>query len=416
MSDRLQLAIASFKKDSYITVEGRNKVDCFFIIQQGKVHVSREIAMESAGDEVLVPGDFFGVVSAMSSLSHIETAIALTDVTLITVRQQQYVQLIQKNPRVAIKIVKQLSTQLRFLDRTLARLTLQDGEETVEIDPSRLFDVAEYYFQQKQYGQAFYAYTKYLKHCPEGKKRAAATGQLKGLADRGKNARVDSAKGELTRTYDQGDMLFAEGEPGDEFFVLQSGSVKISKIIDNKEILLGVLKIGDIFGEMALLEGKPRAANAVANEDSSVMAVSKTNFDYLITNQPQLIAKLTTLLANRIWSSFKQLEILGIINPLGRIYGALLIQLEKSRINLESKGPHIFSSPWEDLISTLGLSEKEGYILMGELHKDKNIQIRKNRIHALSIREVVKQDEFYRKMDARKKAQQENRVRNQTDF
>jgi len=404
VSDQVEWTIANYGKDSYISVAGRRVADCFFIIRQGKVRISKEIAIAGDKDEVLVPGDFFGVAAAMSFSRHIENAIALTDVTLIAVQPRQYVSLIQKNNQVATKILMQLSGQLRFLNGTLEKLTQKDDQKTADEEPSRLFDVGEYYARQKQYNQAFYAYTKYLKHCPEGKDVDTAKSRLGKLEERLDGVKTDFARGELNRTYGKGDMIFAEGEPGDEFFVVQSGSVKICKIIEDKEVLLGTLKEGDIFGEMALLEGKPRAASAIANESSAVMVANKANFDVLIKNQPQLISKLTTLLSNRIWSTFKQLEAIHIDNHLGKIYAVLLIQLEKNRLDLESANAYTFSAGWNDMINMLGLTEKEGFVLMGKLQEDKNIQVKDGRVHAYSIREVAMQAELFRKMDAREKA------------
>jgi len=401
VSSESQLSVANYAKDSYIVVEGRHKADCFFIIQQGKVLISREVTIEGKGNEVLVPGDFFGVVSAMSSHNHIETAQALTDVVLIAVRPQQYVSLIQNNIPVATKILMQFSKQLRALDKTLTEVTLKKGEKNVEADgPHHLFAVAEYYVRQKQYNQAFYAYTKYLRHCPKEKNSAAAANRLEDLASRVKDVSKEYGQGELNRSYKKDEMLFAEGEPGDEFFVIQKGSIKITKIVDNKEVLLATLKSGDIFGEMALLEGKPRAASALAGEDCSVMAVNKANFELMIKNQPQLIARVTTLLSDRIWFIFKQLENALIINPVGRMYDALLVQLEKNRVNLESKVPYVFGFTWREFVGMMGLSEKEGNVRMGELMKNKNIQLDENgKIYVSSIADIVKQTDLYRRMD-----------------
>jgi len=408
VSVKVQWGVAKYSKDSHIAVAGRRVADCFFIIRHGKVKIAKEVVIDGDKDEVLVPGDFFGVAAAMSSYSHIETAIALTDVTLITVRPQQYVPLIQNNTQVATKILMQLSNRLRFLNDALTKLTLKSDAKNVDGDPSRLFDVAEYYFRQKQYDQAFYAYTQYVKYCPDGKHREAVAGLLARLKERVGDVKTGIAKGELIHAYKKGDMIFAEGELGDEFFVVQTGSVKISKIIDNKEVLLGMLGEGDVFGEMAILEGKPRGASAVANEDSTVMAASKSNFEFLIENQPQLISKITTLLAKRIWSTFKQLEVIHITNPLGRVYGILLVQLEKGRLNLESPEPHLFGAKWDELVNMLGLAEKEGYILMGKLQEDNNLQVKDGRVHAYSIREVAVQAALYRKIDAREKTKREH--------
>ena len=407
-SDKFQLGTANYKQGSYIVVEGRQKADCFFIIQQGRISLSREIMNR---EEILVPGDFFGVVSTMSFNSHIETAVAMTDVVLITVRPQQYVPLIQRNTRIAVKILIQLSGRLRFLDRTLTKLIRRDDTEPTVVDyPSRLFGVAEYYFNQKQYRQAFYAYTKYLKYCPQEENSVLAGKRLKELENDVEDVKTDYGKTELERAYRKGDMIFAEGEPGDELFIIQSGSLKIIRIINNNEVLLTMLKSGDIFGEMAALEGKPRAASAVAVEDCVVMAVNKANFELMIRDQPQLAVRVTTLLAERIWFVSRQVENALMIDPLAKIYGAMFIQLEKIRANLDSTGPHVFNFTWENFVNTLGLAEKDGYILMGELQKDKNIQVRKGRIYVDSIQALVKQTEYHRKMDKIEKGKHKNRT------
>jgi len=408
---QFQFNIVNFRKDSYITVESRQKAECFFIIQQGKVKISKSLEIKGYGEETLVAGDFFGVVSAMSSHSHIERAMALTDVTLIAIRPQQYESLIQKNTQVAVKILTQLSARLRVLDEALTRATLKNGNgaKLAEDGASRLFGAAEYYYKHKRYGQAFYVYNTYLKHCPAAENLETAAKRLEMLEEYADEAMANRGDGEMNRTYPKGVMLFAEGEPGEELFVIQSGSISISKIVDGKEMLLGMLKAGDILGEMALLEDKPRAASAMATEDCVVMAVSKANFEILIRKQPQVVSKITTLLAGRIWFIFKQLENALIDNPLGRVYGAMLIQLEKNRVNLDSTSLHLFSSKWDEFVNMLGLTEKEGYIMMGELQKDKNVQVNKGRVHVDSVQALVKMAEYYQKMDKIGKAKGEGR-------
>ncbi|HSV56709.1 MAG TPA: cyclic nucleotide-binding domain-containing protein, partial [Magnetospirillaceae bacterium] len=152
MQNPLQLAFISFKKDSYIIVEGKQDADRFFIIRQGRVRVSKDLeVVEEEGGNIYGPGDFFGVVSTMSNHSHIETAQAVTDCVLISVAREQYGTLIEKNTPVAMKIIMAFSKRMRFLDEALTRLTLKN---TAEADPSHLFRVAEHYARQNQYNQA----------------------------------------------------------------------------------------------------------------------------------------------------------------------------------------------------------------------------------------------------------------------
>jgi len=406
MENQFQLGFVNYKKDTYIIVEGQQNADCFFIIQQGKVRISKEAKVEGEKDE-LGPGDFFGVISTMSSHSHIETAQALTDVILIPVNQNQYVGLIQRNSQVAKKIILQFSKRLRYLNETLARLTLKN---TADTGPSHLYDVAEYYLSQKQYNQATYAYGRYVEHCPNGEKAAAANEKFSKLSTRIKLANFEA--NDVNRTYRKNTMLFAEGEPGNELFIIQKGSIKITKIVDHKEVLLAMLKSGDILGEMALLEGKPRAASAEAYENSDVMVVNKANFELMIESQPQIIARITILLSDRIWLIYKQLANALIENPIGKMYDALLIQLEKNRVSLESKGQYTFAFGQPELFNMVGIPEKKGNVLLAQMMEDKKLQILDNKLHTTSTEEIYKQAEYFRKMDKIAKAQQEKRTQN----
>ena len=99
-----QPGFVNYKKDAYVFVEGKS-ADHFYIIHSGKVRVSREAKVEGEADDILGPGDFFGVIATMSSHSHVDAAQALSDVSLITVPQKQYVGLIQKSPAAAMKII-----------------------------------------------------------------------------------------------------------------------------------------------------------------------------------------------------------------------------------------------------------------------------------------------------------------------
>ena len=410
MAAQLQLAFVNFAKDAYIIVEGKRNADRFFIIRSGKVRLSKEVQVvaEEQGD-VLGPGDFFGVVSTMSGNSHIETAQAITDVTLISVQKEQFPQLIQNNAPVALKIIMQFSKRMRYLDEALTRLTLKNN--TVE-DPSHLFDVGEYYAKGNHFNQACYAYQKYIKHCPKGENVQIAIERIKKIAPYVKNLKMDFKPDEMVRSYAKDDMIFCEGEPGEELFIIQKGSVKIVKVLDNNEILLAVLKTGDIFGEMALLESKPRAAGAVAYEDCQLMAVNRDNFQQMIKSQPQLIARLTTLLSERIWLIYKQLANTKITDPLGRMYDMLQIQIDKKKIDIESGSATNFSFDFglKELSSMVGLSQSDGHLVGKKLLENRAFQILSDKIFVKDLREIVKQNAYFHKMQQLENARLEKKA------
>ena len=394
----MQLRVVSYQSGAYIVVEGKENADHFFIIQKGNVRISKEVEVVDEGSGLLGPGDFFGVVSTMSSHSHIETAQALSDVSLITVRREQFSQLIEKKSQVAMKIILEFSKRLRYLDTAHTRLSLQHAAEE---DASHLFTIAEYYFGHGQYEAAFYAYSRYLKIFPAGENAAAAREQGAKAEVHAKGVKTEFAPNETSRAYPKGTMLFAEGEPGQELFIIQKGSVKIVKIMNNNEVLLALLKAGDIFGEMALLESKPRAASAVAYEDCQVLAVNHANFKQMITAQPQLITRLTTLLAERIWLIYKQLANTLINNPLGRMFDALHIQLEKNNVPLDSPVPYAYTFEFgpKELANMVGLPLADAKFVMEKMLENNRIMLEDDKIRTTSVAEIIKQASYYKKMD-----------------
>jgi CRP-like cAMP-binding protein len=402
----LQLSIVTFKKSSYIIVEGKHNANNFYIVRSGKVHIGKEVEIvEEEGGNTLGSGDFFGVVSTMSSHSHIETAIALTDVSLISVRRDQYDLLIERNAPIAMKIIQAFSRRMRFLDEAVTRLTFKN---TAKDDPSHLFKVAEYYARQSQYNQAYYAYYRYLQHCPQGEHATTAKERIAKIHPYAKAVYLDKKNADFNRIYPKATMICSEGEPGDELYIIQKGSVKITKIVEDNEVLLAMLKVGDIFGEMALLENRPRSASAIAHEDAHLLAVNRANFERMVRSQPQLITRLTQLLAERIWMVYRQLANSIMEDPLGRLYDRLWMELEKNRINVNKGIPYTFEFGPKELISMVGLTAEQGGQHVRKLFENKALRLVDNRIHVADLEEVSKQAEYYRKMEKIRKARQKS--------
>ncbi|MCF7927675.1 MAG: cyclic nucleotide-binding domain-containing protein [Spirochaetales bacterium] len=405
MSSSLHLSIVNFKKGAYIIVEGKQQAEYFYIIRQGKITISKEVeVVEEEGGNVLAPGDFFGVVSTMSSHSHIETAQALTDVALISVHKDNYGTLIKNNAPVAMKIIQGFSKKMRYLDEALTRINFKNSAEP---DENHLFNVAEYYAKQSQYNQAYYAYYQYTKYCPDGMQLDTAKERMAKIQPYASAVYLEPGEKEFTRSYPKDTMLFSEGQPGKELFIIQKGSIKITKIVDDNEVLLAVLKTGDIFGEMAILEDKPRSASAIAYEDSVVLTVNKENFGDFIKAQPQIITRLTQLLAERIWFIYKQLANTLIHHPLGRLFDAMLIQLEKNRVEINSNEAYTFDFGPKELVKMAGLSPGEGKTAAADLFKNKKFRIVDNKIHCSDTEEIEKQAKYYRKMEKIERSRRE---------
>lgn len=404
MGNPLQLGLVTYNRGAYITIEGKN-ASLFYIIRSGRVRIEKDLDIPEEEDEaILNPGDFFGVVSTMSNHAHIDNAVAMDDCTLITVRSDQYSLLIERNTPVAMKIINGFSRQVRLLDQALTRLTFKSS---VEVDERHLFQVGEYYARQSQFNQAFYAYYKYCITNPSGSNVAIAKQRMAKIKPYAKTANLNPDTSKFIRQYPKDTMLFAEGESGPELFIIQKGSIRITKIVNNNEVLLALLKSGDIFGEMALLENKPRSASAIAHEDSILMAVNRANFKGMVVEQPKIIARLTSSLAERIWNLNRQLRNTLIEDPVGRLYDSLVLELEKERMDLSSRQSHTFGFGPNDLINMVGLAKDSGRGAIATLLESKDLTVVDNKLYSSDISQIKKSAEYYKKMEIRRESRRE---------
>ena len=134
------------------------------------------------------------------------------------------------------------------------------------------------------------------------------------------------------------------------------------------------------------------------------MAVNRANFARMIQTEPQLIARLTTLLAERIWLIYKQLANTLINDPLGRMYDVLLIQLEKKRVDVTTTKSFTFDFGTRELINMVGLSQGDGELVIRKLLENHCFQILHDKIYVMEMIEIAKQTTYYRKMQQLEKA------------
>lgn len=88
-------------------------------------------------------------------------------------------------------------------------------------------------------------------------------------------------------------VMFFEGDTGNRCYIITKGQVRISKFIPNiGEEALAVMKAGDYFGEMALIDNFPRSAHAIANSDLEVLSICKSDLDKVLTTDRELGYKL----------------------------------------------------------------------------------------------------------------------------
>src|SRR6476620_12631460 len=108
-------------------------------------------------------------------------------------------------------------------------------------------------------------------------------------------------RGMRVRRFRRGETVFHVGDPGDALFIVVSGSSKITLPADSgDEAILATLRPGDFFGELALLDGAPRSATAVAIEPTETYVLSRDGFRELIASQSQMREALLATLAAEV--------------------------------------------------------------------------------------------------------------------
>ncbi len=105
--------------------------------------------------------------------------------------------------------------------------------------------------------------------------------------------------------FDSGEMLFQKGDPGDALYGLRRGRILITtSTAEGKRLTLNVLGSGDVFGEIALLDGRQRTADAVVAEPSELYVIRRSAFNDLLLRQPEIALRLIELLCERVrWTS-----------------------------------------------------------------------------------------------------------------
>jgi len=133
------------------------------------------------------------------------------------------------------------------------------------------------------------------------------------------------------RRIGRGTALFVKGDPGTALFALVSGTVKIRvPSIDGREATFNLLHAGEIFGEIALLDGEPRSADAIAVTDCELVVIERRDFLNFVQGEPKVAMKLIELLCARLRVAGAREEDVVFLNLPARLARLLLRLIEEN--------------------------------------------------------------------------------------
>ncbi len=200
------------------------------------------------------------------------------------------------------------------------------------------------------------------------------------------------SKVSVNRTFNKDQIILLENEDGDTLFIIIDGKVKVTAFSENgKEVILSILYENDFFGDMSLLDGKPRSASVVAIEDSHVRMIRRPEFKKLIEDHPGIALKLLEALASRLRKADERIESLALLDVTGRLAG-IILQLAADKSEETPEGTVIKSRPThQELANMAGTTRETVTRILKQLENKGYIELQGRNLVILD-RETFKSD------------------------
>lgn len=195
-----------------------------------------------------------------------------------------------------------------------------------------------------------------------------------------------------------GTVLFREGETGKEMFVVQTGKVRISKRVRDVETTLTSLGAGEFFGEMAVLNNKPRSATATVEETAKVLVIDPKTFEAMVRGNAEIAVRMIKKLAARLQDADEQIENLLLKDHNSRIVHFLAAMA--TRQGKPTDGGTLVDISVKDLASKVGLDSDPVNEVLNKLIRAKLVRITDS---GLLIHDPAKLREFLEFLEMKEK-------------
>ena len=173
---------------------------------------------------------------------------------------------------------------------------------------------------------------------------------------------------------EKGNIIVHQHEPGDTFYIVISGRAKVTLLHeDGKEIVLSVLKEGDFFGELSLLDNEPRSANVIIVEDTALFSLTRTQFYQLISARPNILRKVLKEICTRLRDADEKIGSLAFLDVYGRTI-RILQQMAHDQGIKTRNGIEILNAPThQELSGMVGASREAITRIIRILRENKNL-------------------------------------------
>jgi len=197
----------------------------------------------------------------------------------------------------------------------------------------------------------------------------------------------------VTKPFTRNVTIFAKGDPGSSMFAIASGTVKITTPTPNgREAVFTLLGKGQIFGEIALLDGRPRTADAIAMTDCELFVIERRDFLPMLRENFQIPLKLIELLCARLRRTTDQAE--------GLMFLSLSNRLARALLRLSANGSNITDGKvlitQLDLANTIGMSRESTNRQLREWEKKGWVRLERGgiRLTAIDALQLIAEGDF----------------------
>ena len=185
------------------------------------------------------------------------------------------------------------------------------------------------------------------------------------------DALEDLAQRLRTRRYDKGAPVFYQGDPGMSLCIVKDGRVKLSLTsAEGREIIIDLVAPGEFFGELALLDGEPRSADAVATEPSELLLLDRDDFVRFLLDRPAAAVEMLAVLSRRLRRDTQLLQDAAFLDVPARLARTILRLAQPSDDGGAQVTPRLNQSDLAALVGTtretlnkwLGFYQSQGLI------------------------------------------------------
>jgi CRP-like cAMP-binding protein len=386
----------TFRKGSYVYIEGDDDVDNIYIVQSG------EISLETTNKKVIrfrlnaEQGEVFGFISSLSDRPRMESACAKTDSVILIFNRESFLALLSKNADIAMKVINSFADELRAYDDMI--FSIRDRRDNIT-DDMKLFSLGEYFYRQGEMVHACYVFRRFLALHPGSDSCEEARQKIGAIEAKGLGQVPMPKQSGFHLAYADAQIVFCENEPGNTLYLIKEGKIKIFKNIGDSQIMLSILKKGDIFGELAIVSNKARNATAVCDGDTVLIPVTKENLVNMLSKSPMLLKRIYTAISERLWFTYIRIESRLYERPITRVYAFLENKLMEEKIPLKGQDSYIFNFGIDELLKMTDITLDELGDSINELLQDHNLSFNFGETSILRSSDVSARAKYFKSRD-----------------